>query len=499
MKMTAFFKRCAAAVLAAVQLLLIVSCGTQKAEPDASSGTEPAPATNAAQETGDAYDENGYLLDGIPDDLDFSGQTVSIYVRGDRLNTEFLAEETGDIVDDAVFARNRTIEERLNVTLNYTANTSEDYWGTRDVFLNTVRSSVMADDHMMDIVAGLTNMMPFLAQEHMFRNMLSEVPYIDFSAPWWPDTLIQELAVRDKMYFASGEVCLGVLESMMCIYFNKDIQKSLNLEDPYQAVDGGKWTLDRFDAMLSEAYADLNGNGKPDKEDRFGFTVLAEPQAFNFIYSCGQRVTEKNADGLPEFCCAGENVINVLARLGTIMQKDACPVASAFLADYTKVFEDGRALFTSGVFSSTELYRDLDFDFGVIPYPKYDEQQEAYITTARGDYSCFGVPVTADPEITGAVLEAMASENFRSVTPMYFEKALKVKYSRDNESAQMFDLIRNSVSYDFGYFFGYMFDDIPLMLRKVILDSDETWASKWESKREALEIRLTECLNLLLE
>ena len=482
-------------MLTALCLCSAVSCGGEQTLPQ---NQETVPVSQPEESSASLYDDNGYLYDSLPADLDFGGQTVTVYVRGDRLNEEFVTENSGDIVDDAIFSRNGKIEERLNVKLSFFENTGMDYWGSRNLYLDTVRASVMADDGTIDIAAGLTNMMPFLAEEHLLLNLLDDVSYLDFSAPWWPEQLTEELSVKGRMHFASGEVCLGVVESMMCFYFNKNILKELDLEDPYQLVMDGIWTLDRFETMLSEAYVDLNGNGKTDKEDRFGFTILAEPQAFNFVYSCGSRVTERDADGLPYFCLAEESFINMLSRLAKIMNRDECPVSASTLGNYANAFESGRALFSSGVFSSTENYRDLGFDFGVIPYPKYDEKQERYITTARGDYSCFGIPVTAKIDAAAAVLEALASENYRSVTPAYFEKALKVKYSRDNESAVMFDLIRNSVSYDFGYFYGFMFDDIPQMLRVEILNGKETWASTWESKHTALEKKLSECLDALM-
>lgn len=52
-------------------------------------------------------------------DLTFAGETVSFLVRG-GLKAEFVAESiTGEVVNDAVLARNRTVEERLGCQLNF--------------------------------------------------------------------------------------------------------------------------------------------------------------------------------------------------------------------------------------------------------------------------------------------------------------------------------------------------------------------------------------------
>ena len=125
--------------------------------------------------------------DNIPLGTDLGGQTVRIYVRGDTIDTEFAAEQTGDIVDDAIYNRNRAIEDRLNVTLDYFSNTSLDFWNDRNIYMDTVRASVLANDGSIDIAAGLSNIMPYLAQDGLFVNLLrGDIPYLNFDSPWWP-------------------------------------------------------------------------------------------------------------------------------------------------------------------------------------------------------------------------------------------------------------------------------------------------------------------------
>ena len=56
-----------------------------------------------------------------------------------------------------------------------------------------------------------------------------------------------------------------------------------------------------------------------------------------------------------------------------------------------------------------------------------------------------------------AVLEAMGSENYRSVTPKVFEAAMKVRYASNSEAGEMYDIIRAGISFDLGRLFAGTF------------------------------------------
>lgn len=346
-------------------------------------------------------------------------------------------------------------------------------------------------------------MMPFMSEEGLFYNLLADdVPYLDFTSPWWSESMINELAVNDRLYFASGEASLGVVKGMMCFYFNKDLVTDLQLDDPYELVTNGSWTLDKFGEMAAQAYNDINGDSAIDPGDRFGFIIANENHASNFLNSSELRVTRMNDDGIPEMALGEEKVVDLVSRLSTIMTDPGSAVVFDGKTEYSAVFEEGRALFSTGEFSNAANFRDMTFDFGVIPYPKYDENQTEYYTTARSTYSCFGIPITADKTNCAAVLEAMASESYYQVTPAYYEKALKVKYSRDDISSQMFDLIRDGVVYDFGTVFSQVLSTadgtgINVKFRQTVCQAQDNWATEWAQYESAVTENLNICIETL--
>lgn len=467
----------------------------ENAESDRLEDTEPILEVQDS-----TIDENGYLKDDLPNDLDYDGRGVSVYVRGDTLDTEFNGELTGEVTSDALFHRNLTIEERLNIDLICFANTSADYWNDRTMYIDTVRSAVMANDNSIDIVAGLSIVMPDMTREGLFQNLLGDhVPYLDYDKPWWPSTLLEELTIQDRMYFVSGEASLGVIKGMMCFYFNQDILDDQNLENPYDLVENGEWTLSKFYEMASSAYIDKNGNGKEDTEDQFGFIIRNENHATNFVSSTGLKIAKRDENGIPQMQLGTEAIFNLVEKINGYMKQDGFATKTDVNEAYLTTFDEGLALFVTGEFSNMEIYRDLEFQLGILPYPKADESQQKYITTARNTYTGFAIPASADLSVCAAVLEAFASESYRQVTPAYYETALKQKYSRDDVSARMFDLIKDGICYDFGATYANIMDLPTARLRECMSRSDKgSWVTKWASMETKVNTMLTEFIDTVL-
>ena len=92
----------------------------------------------------------------------------------------------------------------------------------------------------------------------------------------------------------------------------------------------------------------------------------------------------------------------------------------------------------------------MEDNFGFLPYPKYDESVDGYYSITDSYAMVVCVPITApDPAFVSTVLEAMASEGYHSIRPIYYEDALKIKYSRDDTASQIVDLITENCRTDF--------------------------------------------------
>ena len=150
-----------------------------------------------------------------------------------------------------------------------------------------------------------------------------------------------------------------------------------------------------------------------------------------------------------------EKFINAYSKMYDFLKGQVSSFAGPDQSDnagnlYRPIFEAGNALICAEYLGDSALMRDYNFDFGILPLPKYDNTQKNYHTSSQDSFSVFCVPATvANLDMVGAVTESMAAYTYNNVTPVLYELALKTKYTRDNESAEMIDIIKNSIWVNF--------------------------------------------------
>ena len=490
-------KRILAVLLAAVIVSSITSCGGS-GDADVTSANDSNGSTG--ETTANPYDSNGFLLDSLPDDLNFGGRKVTILGWDHYEEVEFYTEEqTGDIVNDAYYQRNLGVEDRLNVKLEFLEGITR---GSND-FRQKINNSVMSGSGEYDIVAGHSHHVSQASVDGLLMNML-DVDYIDFDKPWWAQSLKKETTIGGALYFLAGDIAVSTTSRIQGLFFNNDYIVDYKLEDPYDVVLDGKWTVDKLISMSKDIYSDLNSDGKKDEKDQFGFACdWVQFQAP--MYSCGIKSVDVTNDGgltvSPTIC--SEKATDLLVKLCGFVHDtdDATKIAQM---DDTKIFIEGRTLFYAfplGLISTGDM-RAVKFSYGFIPWPKYDENQENYIVSSSNAFSLWSVPIDAkDSDISGAVMEAMASGGYRLISPALFETAYKVKYnSMDSErQSQVFDILKSSVIYDVGKVFASITNNMFNNYCDMIYTNNTNWKSNVDSKKDAMQTSLDEMVETFKE
>ena len=103
-------------------LLLLASCGEAAGDSSETTGTNDAnESSTSVAETAESFD--------VPE-LDFEGREFVILACDEDVRYTYIedAEQTGDIMDDAIYERNTKIAERFNI--NYEINLAADVMGT---------------------------------------------------------------------------------------------------------------------------------------------------------------------------------------------------------------------------------------------------------------------------------------------------------------------------------------------------------------------------------
>lgn len=426
--------------------LLLTSCShSAPEETSAAVQTE-----NVVQETEPVTET--LLLDDVPE-MQISEEVHFLMPDLGWTVRHIIAEEqTGDRVNDARYEMKVQMEERFGTTIleTVTANT----WG-----INYIRTLVNGGDDTYDACFVID----LFALEYATAGLcykLEEIPYIDLDKAYWDQSLNQCLTIGGNRYFGFGNYDLSHYDMTYCMIFNKDYVVDLGLESPYTLVDEGRWTLDMFQSMGKTATFDVNGDGVMDTADSFGFDSMAKQVMPCFWIASGELCIDKDENDIPRLNTIGnEKLFTVVDRLYTIMWDEgiwrpaddglnlAEPLYNA--EDKISMFNNNRLLFSGESFGSLESLRDMERDFGIIPFPKYDEKQESYHSRVEGGCSLAIIPVTNQKtEYVGAVLEAMTAFGYNHIVPEYYEVALKTKNSRDSESAEMLDMVFYSRRYD---------------------------------------------------
>ena len=443
--------RSLAFLLCMLTAVSVISCADN-------SGTATPEVSAAAAETKTA--EETRAVANLPE-TDFGGRTFRIFGRENKTymqftNFEFYSEsENGEVVNDAVFERNRTVMEKYNIKI--TQYLTDDTTGQ-------IKKLVTAADDAYDIAAlhNFTNISPLAAGGYLVD--LNKVNYIDFSMPWWNSEVNAALSIAGKLYYTTSDYLLLDKQRTYILIFNKTIAENYSLGSLYQLAYDGKWTADAMLEMLVKVSSDVDGDGKMTDLDSYGLGMDSYLSFYTFYTAMGGTMVGRDENDLPVLEMNTDRNISVIEKameltcntdISLFCNDFNGKVSYDFWAVMSNVFYAGRELFMSAFphsLKSISAETDVSFDYGVVPFPKLDEAQEKYLTIPDNYHSMvLTIPATnTDTDFAGFMLEAMSAESTYTTLPAYYEVSCKNKYTYDKESAEMLDIIFNGITYDLG-------------------------------------------------
>ncbi len=426
--------------------------------------------------------------DTLPE-LDFGGETVHILYWENANNNEFYVEQTdGTEINDAVYRRNENVQARLGFTFEW--NGQKGAKGNLDSFVNYVRTGIDAGEPL-EIIAVHSMVMGAVASEGYLQD-LGSVEHINLESPWWPRDLVDNSTIHGNVFFLSGDISLNTLLGMEGMFFNKEMTKT-NL---YDLVHNNEWTIDRMFEESKNSFKDTTGDGKS-IDDIYGFTTYSG-MINALCIGMGVKITDKDADGNIVFSesYASEKTQSILEMLNSRLHNENGWYYTSGWDNAATVFSEGRTLFTmaSVRFTVNEL-TGSEVIYGILPAPLYNADQESYHTLMANTYTMFGIATSCkDTSRVGAVIEAMGSEGYHTVTPVVFEVALKARYSNDSADAMMFDILRESVVMEIGLVFSDQIGGIP---SKGLFTMINNKSSDWMSYIKSYEKKITNYLKTL--
>ncbi|MBO5218362.1 MAG: hypothetical protein J6C52_02955, partial [Clostridia bacterium] len=402
-------------------------------------GSSDAPVSDTTASDGDntttAPETSEYVNPGV----DYKGETFTIldyqtddyFWQAASYSDIHAEEENGDPINDAQYKRNRAVEEALNIKLE----TYPVGGVSRGNNGNELRKFILADDDTIDagFVFG-SNMRSLLAEPGLLIN-IDEVPTLNYDASWWDQKAIETLSFDGKFKAITGDVSLYRAFSPMLYFYNKNVAKMYRIDNCYDLVREGKWTFDVLYDYSRTVATDLNGDSKMDENDRFG-TALQTTLVADMLMSAGERFTQFNNDGDLELVLGTERANDVVDSYVTFIndilvnnqaQQFSGKYSNVFFELHIPMFKNDQLLFNYQQLLISFDLRAMETDYGLLPTPKYDEQQKDYCTTISNSFITYLViPATNSRlDMTGHVMDALGYYSQQYVTPAYIDTTVR--------------------------------------------------------------------------
>ena len=388
------------------------------------------------------YDSDFYLL---------------MHPDSNTIDHHWVKESNNEIMSDAVYLRQQRIRDYLGVEIYGLATERTNQ------YVEPFRTAVKNKDGSIDaclshVYFGLDG---FISGGYLAD--LGSYSQLNLDADYWNLGFMEDLAIDGHMYLGKSD--FNILWTFV-ITFNKELlakyEDQLD-ESVYAMVDNYHWTLDKMIWLASLAYVDTTADGKSD-DDTFGITCYQSVPFVGFMQASNIQIVDIDDSGN---YVLGFYTDKTKRRMSDLVDKLYELTRSEFACfknnwDFPQI-TSGRALMPVSRSLDLESYIATDIEFGVLPFPMFDEAQSevGYRHLQWGGYQCIPSYLT-NPEMTYETIELLAYYS-DDVNIAYYEKLLGKKVADAPDDRRMLDIVWDSVCSDFGQTYFTVFYDTNVL------------------------------------
>lgn len=455
-------------LLAVVVCFAFVSCA------------DDAAVTTTSDVSTTAPDAAGEKLD-IPLEYDFEGYEFNFLNTGNFDFYELGYDEESSIpIDNAQYKRKLAVEQNYNVEI--IEHTDWAYSNGGGPGYKKVTQQVNSGDYTYDTCMIAAYDTVVLAYSGLLYNMAA-IPTISLEKSWWDQNATESCSVNDIVFFTTGDFTISENKCATGLLFNKKMLADYNLESPYELVRDGEWTLEKFGQMVKAVSEDVNSDGEWDENDRYGLLAW-DATATYMVNAIGERCCTINEDGDLELTLYSEKTVSALEQFKEIFNNEQISFRYSKIGDnaFVPAWNENHALFFPfRVLSAVLNSRDMNSDFGILPMPKYDVQQENYysgVVAYHLPFVCF--PLTQeDVDRAGMITEALSYYGQKYVLPALYDITIVGQGTRDVDSEEMLTIIFDNIIYDVGYI--YRIGPYADHVKKYTIEDRGSYASMYDT------------------
>lgn len=383
---------------------------------------------------------------------------------------------TGDMVQDELFKRDNMIEEYFNISLVY-----DDVLDSQMAAYVSVGISAGDDEYSL-LLASLGKTAQPLFNNGLLRNMY-DFESVDLSRSWWNKQSVDNFEVGGKIFMATGAITNRYVYAPYAMLFNTRLIEDLEMENPYDLVEEGTWTMEVFISMIEETYVD-DGNEEIGLEDFYGLAPASDSETA-YYFAFGGQMVAKNGDSLVPVHEEKANYDILQQIIDMYRMDDVLKFKNVYDSNVT--FNEGRAIFHSTALCDITMLSEMQDRYGIVPMPKYNEQQQDYVSNANRYISTMAVfPYTVrDTAKVGLIVEAMAALSQYTSLDKQYEKVLLSRQALDAQSKKNLQLVVESISYDWGYVFDI--GRVNSLIASAILNGAEGVADDYATIRDVVQ------------
>ena len=395
-----------------------------------------------------------------------------------------------DVVGLAVWNRNNKIKEVYGL----------DIVGTLvDTAADTAQLFLDAGEDTYDLIVVHNRVVLNFATKGYLAN-LNKVEYINFENDCWDLDVNEQFTYGNKLYYTTNKFLLQDKHRTWINWYNRSLANELKVGRLEDEVFAGTWTIDRLIEIAKTCSSNTDGVEGMTSTDTWGF-VSSDPFTFGVLaYGVGFRLSNIGADGYPQLIGATDQMLSALDKVFELSADQTIsffseyrPTADENVAGLgSSVFNEGRAVVMGHCLSYLDNLGKIDFEYGVLPNPKYNEAQEEYISVPNiGNGYLFAIPTTVnDIDKAGFGLEALSEESVDTSYREYIETRCKLQDSYDEDMAKCLTIIFDGISYDVA-----MIDDLgglgKLMHTQLLKSGANTYARQYDklAKKAANQLK----------